>query len=155
MCVTVVIVAVCSIATVRWWLLLFCLSNIEIVFKSLMMLYYYFFRVHNEKVPWLQVSKGRLFVSLICLGPYSDLLSLGLVSRYLLVCLRMSFLFQIGRSKEHFSTFDSQTLQYFLLCVVGVGLRGGMVCNQWCDDFGGIGGFLVVGHLCDFVICYS
>ena len=39
MYVTVVIVAVCSIATVRWWLLLFCLSNIEIVFKSLMMLY--------------------------------------------------------------------------------------------------------------------
>ena len=58
---------------------------------------------------------NRLFVSLICLGPYSDLLSLGLVSRCLLVCLRMSFLFQIGRSKEHFSTFDSQTLQYFLL----------------------------------------
>ena len=40
-------------------------------------------------------------------------------------------------------------------CVVGVGLRGGMVCIQRCDDFGGIGGFLVVGHLCDFVICYS
>ena len=41
--------------------------------------------------------------------------------------------------------------------MVGVGLlaRGGMVCNQRCDDFGGIGGFLVVGHLCDFVICYS
>ena len=39
LCVTVVIVAVCSIATVRWWLSLFCLSNIEIGFKSLMMLY--------------------------------------------------------------------------------------------------------------------
>ena len=62
MCVTVVIVAVCSIATVRWWLLLFCLSNIEIVFKSLMMLYYYFFRVNNEKVPWLQVSEGPFCV---------------------------------------------------------------------------------------------
>ena len=39
LCVTVVIVAVCIIAAVRWWLFLFCLSNIGIGFKSLMMLY--------------------------------------------------------------------------------------------------------------------
>jgi len=37
-----------------------------------------------------------------------------------------------------------------IVCVVGVGLlsRGGMSCNQRCNDFGGIGG-LVVGHLRD------
>ena len=104
---------------------------------------------------------NRLFVSLICLGPYSDLLSLGLVSWCLLVCLRMSFLFQIGRSKEHFSTFDSQIRYPLVVC----GVRFSNHCvwlvlvysrevvwfgNQRCDDFGGIGGFLVVGHLCDF-----
>ena len=43
------------------------------------------------------------------------------------------------------------------LCVVGVGLlaRGGVVCNQRCDDLVGSVIFWSLVILCDFVICYS
>ena len=154
MCVTVVIVAVCSIATVRWWLLLFCLSNIEIVFKSLMMLYYYFFRVNNEKVPWLQVSEAGF-------------LCLWFVWVLILICCLLGWFrgicWCVSECPFSFKLVGPRNISLHLIhklfnisyCVVGVGLRGGMVCIQRCDDFGGIGGFLVVGHLCDFVICYS
>ena len=62
-CVTVIVVAVCSIATVRWWLSWFCLSNIEISFKSLMMLYVLIVRRFRDFR-----SQSLIFVSLICWG---------------------------------------------------------------------------------------
>ena len=136
LCVTVIVVAVCSIATVRWWLSWFCLSNIEISFKTLMMLHVLLVRRFRDFR-----SRNLIFVSLICWG--ADFLVLFFWCenelRYWKCCW---FSFQTGRSKERFFTFDSQTLQCFsswialvsfgsVRCVVFESFRCFIVCG-WC-----------------------